>query len=96
VLAHRWGVKAISLSPNLVAWTGYEEEVAEPLWAEPRRTERGRAYYARFVSWLEENGITEHPDPFVGRPARSLVLIPKALQPHADRVDESRHTFVGA
>ncbi|GAQ66317.1 oleandomycin glycosyltransferase [Streptomyces scabiei] len=96
VLAHRWGVRAISLSPNLVAWTGYEEEVAEPLWAEPRRTERGRAYYARFASWLEENGITEHPDPFVGRPARSLVLIPKALQPHADRVDESRHTFVGA
>ncbi|MFF9773416.1 glycosyltransferase [Streptomyces sp. NPDC013978] len=96
VLAHRWGVKVISLSPNLVAWTGYEEEVAEPMWAEPKKTERGKAYYARFQAWLEENGITEHPDPFVGRPARSLVLIPKALQPNADRVDESRHTFVGA
>ncbi|MEU0738785.1 glycosyltransferase [Streptomyces sp. NPDC006134] len=96
VLAHRWGVPAISLSPNLVAWEGYEEEVAEPMWEEPRKTERGRAYYARFRSWLEENGITEHPDPFVGRPARSLVLIPKALQPHADRVDETVHTFVGA
>lgn len=96
VLAHRWGVKAISLSPNLVAWDGYEEEVAEPMWAEPRKTERGKAYYARFRAWLEENGITEHPDPFVGRPARSLVLIPKVLQPNADRVDESRHTFVGA
>ncbi|WP_217184681.1 macrolide-inactivating glycosyltransferase [Streptomyces sp. AC495_CC817] len=96
VLAHRWGVKAISLSPNLVAWDGYEEEVAEPMWAEPKKTERGKAYYARFRAWLEENGITEHPDPFVGRPARSLVLIPKVLQPNADRVDESRHTFVGA
>ncbi|MEI5521037.1 glycosyltransferase [Streptomyces brasiliscabiei] len=96
VLAHRWGVKAISLSPNLVAWTGYEEEVAEPMWAEPKKTERGRAYYARFEAWLKENGITEHPDPFVGRPERSLVLIPKALQPHADRVDRSRYTFVGA
>ncbi|WP_425473585.1 macrolide-inactivating glycosyltransferase [Streptomyces tailanensis] len=96
VLARRWGVKAISLSPNLVAWNGYEEEVAEPMWAEPKKTERGKAYYARFQAWLEENGITEHPDPFVGRPARSLVLIPKALQPNADRVDESRHTFVGA
>ncbi|MDX3639288.1 macrolide-inactivating glycosyltransferase [Streptomyces sp. MB09-02B] len=96
VLAHRWGVKAISLSPNLVAWDGYEEEVAEPMWAEPKKTERGKAYYARFQAWLEENGITEHPDPFVGRPARSLVLIPKALQPNADRVDESRYTFVGA
>lgn len=96
VLAHRWGVPAISLSPNLVAWDGYEEEVAEPMWAEPRKTERGQAYYARFHAWLEENGITEHPDPFLGRPARSLVLIPKALQPNADRVDETVHTFVGA
>lgn len=96
VLAHRWGVPAISLSPNLVAWDGYEEEVAEPMWEEPKKTERGRAYYARFQGWLEENGITRHPDPFAGRPARSLVLIPKALQPNADRVDESVHTFVGA
>lgn len=96
VLAHRWGVPAISLSPNLVAWEGYEEEVAEPMWAEPRRTPRGQAYYARFEAWLAGNGITQHPDSFVGRPARSLVLIPKALQPHADRVDERVHTFVGA
>ncbi|PKW10756.1 glycosyltransferase, MGT family [Streptomyces sp. 1222.5] len=96
VLARRWGVPAVSLSPNLVAWEGYEEEVAEPMWAEPRKTARGRAYYARFEAWLTENGISEHPDPFTGRPARSLVLIPKALQPHADRVDERVHSFVGA
>jgi MGT family glycosyltransferase len=96
VLAHRWGVPAVSLSPTLVAWDGYEEEVAEPMWAEPKKTARGQAYYARFEAWLRENGITEHPDPFTGRPARSLVLIPKALQPNADRVDESVHTFVGA
>ncbi len=96
VLAHRWGVPAISLSPSLVAWEGYEEEVAEPMWAEPRQTERGRAYYARFETWLRENGITRHPDSFAGRPDRSLVLIPRALQPHADRVDEKVYTFVGA
>ncbi|MDX3311407.1 macrolide-inactivating glycosyltransferase [Streptomyces sp. NPDC054884] len=96
VLAHRWGVPAVSLSPNLVAWEGYEEEVAEPMWAEPRETERGKAYYARFQAWLGENGITRHPDAFVGRPNRSLVLIPRALQPHADRVDESVYTFVGS
>ncbi|BCL26876.1 macrolide-inactivating glycosyltransferase [Streptomyces aurantiacus] len=96
VLAHRWGVPAVSLSPNLVAWEGYEEEVAEPMWAEPKQTERGRAYYARFQAWLDENGVAQHPDPFAGRPARSLVLIPKALQPNADRVDESVYSFVGA
>ncbi|GHE69276.1 macrolide-inactivating glycosyltransferase [Streptomyces vinaceus] len=96
VLAHRWGVPAVSLSPNLVAWTGYEEEVGEPMTAELRATERGRAYYARFRAWLDENGIEEDSDPFVGRPRRSIVLIPRALQPHADRVDASVHTFVGA
>lgn len=96
VLARRWGVPAVSLSPNLVAWEGYEEEVAEPMWAEPRATERGRAYYEKFTNWLAENGVGQHPDPFVGRPDRSIVLIPKALQPNADRVDETVHSFVGA
>ena len=96
VLAHRWGVPAVSLSPNLVAWEGYEEEVAEPMWAEPKSTARGQAYYARFQTWLEENGIDQHPDPFAGRPDRSIVLIPRALQPNADRVDETVYTFVGA
>ncbi|WP_443063511.1 macrolide-inactivating glycosyltransferase [Streptomyces sp. NBC_00663] len=96
VLAHRWRVPAVSLSPNLVAWEGYEEEIAEPMWAEPRKTERGQAYYARFRGWLEENGITLHPDDFAGRPARSIVLIPRALQPNADRVDEKVYSFVGA
>ncbi len=96
VLAHRWGVPAVSLSPCMVAWEGYEEEVAEPMWAEPKKTERGRAYYARFEKWLADHGITQHPDAFTGRPDRSLVLIPRALQPHADRVDERVYSFVGA
>ncbi|MGW0549948.1 macrolide-inactivating glycosyltransferase [Streptomyces altiplanensis] len=97
VLAHRWGVPAVSLSPNLVAWEGYEEEVAEPLFGPLKQTGRGRAYYARFGAWLDENGLSGvDPDRFVGRPARSIVLIPKVLQPNADRVDESVHSFVGA
>ncbi|WP_030570478.1 macrolide-inactivating glycosyltransferase [Streptomyces aureocirculatus] len=96
VLARQWGVPEISLSPNLVAWEGYEEEVAAPLYEPLLATERGQAYVARFAAWLKENGVDQHPDPFVGRPPRSLVLIPKALQPNADRVDERVHTFVGA
>ncbi|MCJ0872943.1 macrolide-inactivating glycosyltransferase [Streptomyces sp. AP-93] len=96
VLAHRWDVPAVSLSPTLVAWTGYEEEVGEPMTAELRASERGKAYYDRFRAWLDENGIDEDSDRFVGRPRRSVVLIPRALQPHADRVDEAVYTFVGA
>ncbi|MEU6981373.1 MULTISPECIES: macrolide-inactivating glycosyltransferase [unclassified Streptomyces] len=96
VLAHTWGVPAVSLWPNLVPWEGYEEEVAEPMYAELKATPRGRAYYARFTAWLTAHGVHTPPDPFVSRPRRGLVLIPRALQPHADRVDESVFTFVGS
>ncbi|MBD0706994.1 MULTISPECIES: macrolide-inactivating glycosyltransferase [unclassified Streptomyces] len=96
VLAHTWGVPALSLWPNLVPWEGYEEEVAEPMYAELKASPRGRAYYARFTEWLAGHGVDTHPDRFVARPRRALVLIPRALQPHADRVDESVYTFVGA
>lgn len=96
VLAHRWGVPAVSLSPNLVAWEGYEEEVAEPMFRELRQSERGQAYFDRFRGWLADNGLPDiDPDRFAGRPRRSIVLIPKVLQPQADRVDESVYTFVG-
>ncbi|MFI1937072.1 macrolide-inactivating glycosyltransferase [Streptomyces purpureus] len=96
VLAHRWGVPAVSLWPNLVPWEGYEEEVAEPMLAGLKASERGKAYYTRFENWLAGHGIDTHPDRFVARPRRAVVLIPEALQPHADRVDESVYTFVGA
>ncbi|GLF97835.1 macrolide-inactivating glycosyltransferase [Streptomyces yaizuensis] len=97
VLAHRWGVPAVSLWPNLVPWEGYEEEVAAPMFDELKKSERGQAYYARFGAWLAENGLGEvEPDHLVGRPRRGVVLIPKALQPQADRVDTDVFTFVGA
>lgn len=97
VLAHRWGVPAVSLWPNLVPWDGYEKEVAEPMTAELKQTERGQAYYARFEGWLAENGLGHIPaDDFVSRPRRGLVLIPEALQPNADRVNREMYTFVGA
>ncbi|CAM5555200.1 macrolide-inactivating glycosyltransferase [Streptomyces spiroverticillatus] len=96
ILAHRWGVPAISLSPNMVAWEGYEEEVMKPMYAGLLASERGQAYMNRFQNWLREYGMPA--DDFFSfiAPTRSLVLIPKALQPNADRVDETIHTFVGA
>ncbi|OKK04617.1 glycosyl transferase [Streptomyces sp. CB03234] len=96
VLAHRWSVPAVSLWPNLVPWEGYEEEVAEPMFADLKASVRGKAYYARFEEWLAGNGIDTHPDRLISRPRKAVVLIPKALQPNADRVDESVFTFVGA
>ncbi|WP_445397073.1 macrolide-inactivating glycosyltransferase [Streptomyces sp. LE64] len=96
VLAHRWKVPVIQLSPSIVAWEGYEEEVGATLFDPLRKTERGQAYFAGFRAWLAENDIDLSPEDFSGRPDRCLVLIPKALQPQADRVDPARYTFVGA
>jgi len=96
VLAHRWGVPIVQLSPNLVAWEGYDEEVGKPMFEPLKQTPRGKAFYDTFARWIADNGMDLSVEDFMGRPDRCLVLIPKALQPNADRVDERRHTFVGA
>lgn len=95
VLAHLWGVPIVQLSPNLVAWEGYEEEVGNAMLDPLKRTPRGIAYYERFTGWLAGHGMDIHPDLFIGLPDRCLALIPRAMQPHADRVDETRTTFTG-
>ncbi|MFI6944100.1 macrolide-inactivating glycosyltransferase [Streptomyces sp. NPDC050418] len=96
VLAHRWGVPIVQFSPNLVAWEGYEEEVGKPMFEPLKQTERGKAFYDTFGGWIAENGMDLPVEDFMGRPDRCIVVIPKALQPNADRVDEQRYTFVGA
>jgi MGT family glycosyltransferase len=54
------------------------------------------AHYQRYSDWLKECGVAETDAMlFVGKPPRGLVLIPRALQPQADRVDRQRFTFVG-
>jgi MGT family glycosyltransferase len=90
LLGERWGVPAVQLSPTFVAWEGYEQEMAAM--AEAIRGD----YYERFTAWLTENGssITDSMA-FQGRPDRCIVLIPRAMQPHADRVDEKVYTFAG-
>ncbi len=96
VLAHRWGVPIVQLSPNMVAWQGYEEEVGKPLFEPLKQTPRGKLFYDTFAGWLAENGMDIDVERFMGRPDRCLVLIPRALQPHAERVDRSVYTFVGS
>ena len=86
VLGRRWGIPAVQLSPAMVAWDGFESDLADDLAF--RETPEYRAYLARFSAWLAEFGIDDEPEQFVGRPRRSIVEIPRALQPFADRVDE--------
>jgi MGT family glycosyltransferase len=94
VLAHQWGRPLVQLSPTYVAWEGYAEDMAEvlaPLRADPAFA----AYQDAFAAWLGAEGVPLDPDTFTGVPPRSLVLVPRAMQPHVDRVDERRCTFVG-
>ncbi|MDD7968601.1 macrolide family glycosyltransferase [Actinomycetospora lemnae] len=93
VLARRWGIPAIQLSPAMVAWEGFEDDLADDLAF--RREPGYQAYLARFAAWLAEQGIDDDPEQFVGRPRRSIVEIPRTLQPFADKVDPDVYTFVG-
>lgn len=93
VAAHRLGVPAVQLSPAFVAWDGFEEDMAEHIGA-LCASEGGRRYYARFAAWLAENGVARGVDDVLGRPDRGLVLIPRAMQPNAERVSGA-FRFVG-
>ncbi|GAA3920360.1 macrolide family glycosyltransferase [Actinoplanes auranticolor] len=95
LLAEQWGVPAVQLSPTFVAWDGYEEEMA-PMVTAMRADPRGAAYYRRFEQWLIDNksSVTDSVA-FQGRPQRALVLIPRIMQPNAERVDDSVYTFAG-
>ncbi|WP_249998078.1 macrolide family glycosyltransferase [Actinoplanes sp. M2I2] len=95
LLAEQWKIPAVQLSPTFVAWDGYEQEMA-PLVEAMRADPRGADYYRRFSAWLAANGSsTTDSQAFQGRPDRGLALIPRALQPHADRVDPAVYDFVG-
>nr|WP_245657476.1 macrolide family glycosyltransferase [Herbidospora mongoliensis] len=94
VLAHKWDIPIVQLSPTYVGWDGYEEEVAAGVEELVRSVPGGDDYYADFTSWLAGNGIEIPYDHFTGRPPRCIALIPKVLQPNADRVPETI-SFVG-
>jgi MGT family glycosyltransferase len=102
VAAHHWGVPAIQLSPTYVAWEGYEEDMAE-FTATLKASPSGKRFFDGVRAWLDENGMSIDADSFLGRPEACVVLIPRVLQPNADRVgpqfvftgpcvDESRMT----
>ncbi|WP_035275462.1 MULTISPECIES: macrolide family glycosyltransferase [Actinoalloteichus] len=93
VIAETQGRPLVQLSPAFVSWDGYDEEVAAPLWGLPGAD----AYRERFGRWLADTGATTTDmDAFAGRPSTSLALIPRAMQPNADRVDTTTVTFVGS
>ncbi|PTL59649.1 macrolide family glycosyltransferase [Paraconexibacter algicola] len=85
IAAHRWGVPAIQLSPAMVAWDGYREETAE-FTAQLKASASGARYFASLGAWLHEHGVTLDVDDYLGLPPACVALLPRVLQPHADRV----------
>lgn len=92
-LAMRWDLPLVQLSPTTVAWQGFEEDMATlmDVGASPAYTR----YRELFAGWLTDIGIDLRPEDFGAHPPRCVALIPRAMQPNADRVDESVYTFVG-
>ncbi|MFJ4856901.1 macrolide family glycosyltransferase [Streptomyces sp. NPDC088730] len=83
----------MQLSPAVVGWESYGEEVAAKLWKLPGAD----TYREGFSRWLTECGAsTTDMDVFCSRPANTLALIPRAMQPHSDDVDMNTVTFVGS
>ncbi|MBB4685688.1 macrolide family glycosyltransferase [Amycolatopsis jiangsuensis] len=85
LLGHRYGVPAVQLSPTLVAWDGYEQDMAETLQA-IRSSPSGMDYNRANTAWLRENGIDADGWDWLGHPAHIVSLIPRAMQPNAERV----------
>ncbi len=93
ILGVRYGVPAVQLSPAYVAWDGYEDDLADVL--TPMRTSAtGVAYREAYAEWLRDNGIEADPWDWITYPEHCLSLVPRIMQPHADRVRESVR-FVG-
>jgi MGT family glycosyltransferase len=91
VAAARWGIPAVQLSPSMVAWDGYQDDMAEalaPMLASPGY----HAYREAFDDWLAGSDLSF--DDVTGVPARCLVLIPRVMQPNSSRVGD-RYRFVG-
>jgi hypothetical protein len=87
-----WGVPAAQLSPSIVAWDTYRQDMRNVL--DPTfDSATGKAYLKAFNDWLAGTSLTF--EEVTGEPRRCLVLIPRVMQPNADRVDRDRYRFVG-
>lgn len=80
VAAHAWSVPAAALSPAMVAWEGFslpDELMRSPAW---------QPFADRFTVWFEEHGMPRSWQDTMGHPEHGLALIPRVLQPEADKV----------
>ncbi|MGW0672205.1 macrolide family glycosyltransferase [Streptomyces sp. NPDC002746] len=91
-LADAQGRPSVLLTPSVVA-LNLDSEVSTE--RETTELPGAAAYEERFAKWLAESGAaTTDVDEFTGR-RRTIALISKVLQPHAERLDPDEVTFAG-
>ncbi|MBA8826880.1 MGT family glycosyltransferase [Saccharopolyspora lacisalsi] len=90
ILAAKWGVPCVQLSPTHVAFEGIEDD---PHWAEVQQDPRMAEFHARFDEFLGNQGV-EMTATDVMTPRRCIVTIPRSFQHRGDAVADS-YTFVG-
>ena len=87
------GIPRVELAPHMIAWEGFEEDMADAF--EFLEEPEGLAWRSEMDAWLAGIGAGVGNREFLGRPDRSVVLIPEAMQPNPEKVDRQRYTFVG-
>ena len=70
-LAEQHGIPLVQLSPSVVAWEGFEHDMAEALAF--RATPEYAGYQQRFAAWLATLGIDMTPDHSGRKSSRNLV-----------------------
>ncbi len=91
VLAHRYGVPIVQLSITPLSWTAEEDDAQEDadVLAGLGSADSAAVYYERCNKWLADNGITTDAFEFQSRPDAILSVVPRALQPGAERAPAS-------
>ncbi|MFE2183402.1 macrolide family glycosyltransferase [Streptomyces sp. NPDC059455] len=95
ILAKRWGVPAVRLSPTRVSSNTYERDLA-PFYASVADDPAWLAYREEFQHFLDEGGmdLTIEEFLYVGWADHYVVTIPRAFQADAGELGDA-YTFVG-
>ncbi|GGN56462.1 macrolide-inactivating glycosyltransferase [Streptomyces kronopolitis] len=94
VLGTRWGVPTINFWPFAVPYEGKDNGIAavyKGLLDDPA----AHRLRDRFSRWLAGNGIDMTVEDFGLVPEQGIASLTRTLQPHADKADEPRFSFVG-
>ncbi|MGH2943353.1 MAG: macrolide family glycosyltransferase [Solirubrobacteraceae bacterium] len=93
ILAARWDVPYVLLSPTFVAYDGWQEELAPDAPPTAGPVPPDASFPAAMQAWLQAEGFAGGFAELM-TPRRALVVLPRSLHPRPDTVGP-QNTFVG-